>query len=172
MTSQRKAIKPNQTGFTLLEFLIVLVISGILISIAVPSWHRMMQNQRIEESTSLWERTLRLAREEALTRGRHVRVCPSSNGQQCDNNPNWARGMIVYEEAEDALLVSHQLKGRVAIRYNRNSEITINPMGKLTQAGSLTICDPHEMVKGQKLTLIQSGRIRRSILDADCTDQS
>ena len=177
MGSNDHTFKPNNSGFTLIELLIVLVISGIAVSMAIPSWHRMIQNKRIEERTSVWERTLRLARQEALTRGANVQICPSFDGEFCDNNMLWSEGMIIYQETNrisfrqpaEQLLFSNRFKNRVSVHYNRNSEITVSPRGRLSQSGSITFCDPNTKVNGKKLVLVHSGRIRRSELSADCT---
>lgn len=64
----------KQTGFTLVEMMIVLVIAGIIVSAAVPSFQGMVIRNRIATTTNDMILALTLARSEALRQGTRVSV--------------------------------------------------------------------------------------------------
>ncbi|MCZ6761931.1 MAG: prepilin-type N-terminal cleavage/methylation domain-containing protein, partial [Gammaproteobacteria bacterium] len=53
-------------GFTLLELMITLLIAGIILSIGVPSFRGVMQNQRMTTATNEMVMSLNLAKSEAI----------------------------------------------------------------------------------------------------------
>ena len=67
-------------GFTLIELMIGIVILGILLVIAVPSFSRLLAEQRLRTASSELRNTLALARAEAVNRNESVKVLASSSG--------------------------------------------------------------------------------------------
>lgn len=89
-------MKRAQTGFTLLELMVTLVILGILLAIGVPSFQSVIRNNRIASSTNELVATLTYARSEAMKRGDAVTVCPTEDQEDCAGDTNWATGWMAF----------------------------------------------------------------------------
>ena len=71
----------SAAGFTLTEMLIVLVIVGILASLALPNFKSMMQSQRVKNASYELYSALSLARSEAIKRNTNVRLTGKVNAK-------------------------------------------------------------------------------------------
>ncbi|MGQ0750845.1 MAG: GspH/FimT family pseudopilin [Betaproteobacteria bacterium] len=88
-------------GFTLIEVLFAIVILGVLLSLAAPSMRNLVLDQRVKTVVSDMHATLIFARSEAIKRNQYVAVCAMNNdGSGCQNSTDWARGWIVYLDAD------------------------------------------------------------------------
>lgn len=83
-------------GFTLVEMVVVLSILGIAVAIAMPSFIRFVQSNRLATTANAFVGALNLARSEAITRGVTVTVCKSANQAACVTTDDWAQGWIVF----------------------------------------------------------------------------
>lgn len=84
--------RTEQAGFTLMELLLTLVVLGILITLALPSFNQFRQNNRLASEANEMVASFQFARSEALKRGVPVQVCSSSDGVAC--NGDWEQGWI------------------------------------------------------------------------------
>ncbi len=73
----------HQTGFSLLETLIVVSVLGIALAIALPSYGRFASSQRARAAAHLLASDLRVAQQEAITRRVEVTVTFSSGDAAC-----------------------------------------------------------------------------------------
>jgi type IV fimbrial biogenesis protein FimT len=74
----------NTSGFTLVELMIVLVVSAIVLGIGVPAFADFIATNRMAASVNDLVSGLHLARSEAVKRRANSSMCPSSNW----NSPN------------------------------------------------------------------------------------
>lgn len=88
------------SGFTLLETMLVLVMTVLLLSLAVPSFRNWALKRAVQQAAEALVADLRLARSEAVKRGALVAVCASADGASCASIGTpagaWADGWLVF----------------------------------------------------------------------------
>lgn len=91
-------------GFTIIELMIVLVIMGVLIALAAPSFGQLWNNNRISSETNGIVADLALARSEVLKLGGSslLTVCASTDGAKCSSTSDWSTGRLVFIESDPA----------------------------------------------------------------------
>ncbi len=99
MSSQKRQA---QSGFSLLEALVVLALIAVLLGLAVPGLAGMRQRHALQaDAQALWS-SLVLARSQALERQQRVMLCPTSANSanlailDCDASGDWSRGWLVF----------------------------------------------------------------------------
>lgn len=85
-------------GFTLVELMVTVVVLGLLMTIAVPSFTDMVRNHRSLTAADELTSALNFARTEAVKRGKRVSICPSTNGTSCSGT-SWQGGWITFVDA-------------------------------------------------------------------------
>jgi type IV fimbrial biogenesis protein FimT len=159
-----KAVRRSR-GFTLLEMLVTLVVAMVLLSIAVPSFSRMIDSVKLSSATDVFVANLHLARGEAIKRNSRVALCKSGDGVTCASGGGWEQGWIVFHDADnDGLrggsetIIRRELPLSPSVRLSGNQNVaryvSFAPSGATLlvggafQAGTLTVCrnslDPGE----------------------------
>ena len=111
-TSQLK----KQTGFTMIELLIVVAIISVVAAIALPSFRTMIITNRVSTTVNTLQGAILYARSEALKRGGGVTLCKSDNpdaaAPACSNvvsnaaaNTGWGSGWIIFADANQNAIV-------------------------------------------------------------------
>ena len=88
-------------GFTLIELMVTLAVAVILITVAVPGFRTMIQNNRASTQANELLTAFMLARTEAIKRGTVVSVCSSIDQSSCAASTNWATGWIVFNDDDE-----------------------------------------------------------------------
>lgn len=167
---------PAQTGFTVVELMISIVVAAVLLALASPSFVEFTKNRRITAQANEFVSTLSLARSEALKRVSRVTVCASSNGTSCTGG--WNQGYLVFNDDNNngsvdggesilkvvsALAGANTLNGITGTVASYVSYVS-SGHSKLTsgafQSGSIALCDDRGVSHGRAITVNVTGRVR------------
>jgi type IV fimbrial biogenesis protein FimT len=86
------AMKNPQTGFTIVELMVTLMIAGLLLAMAVPSYMRFVAGSRVTDQTYDLIGALNLGRSEAIRRNANVTLCRAADDTAvvcATGNANW-----------------------------------------------------------------------------------
>ncbi|MBK1692764.1 hypothetical protein CKO33_11380 [Ectothiorhodospira mobilis] len=83
----------RQSGFTLVEIMVTIAILVILMTVGIPGFQRMMEQNQLATLSNDLLRSMTLARSEALKRGREVMVEPAQEA-------GWMQGWVVWTDTD------------------------------------------------------------------------
>ena len=163
----------NSEGLTMLELIIVLMIAGITLSYAVPTYQQMILRQQMRISMDAFNTSLSLARNSVMSKNQTVVVCPSIDGQHC-NDEKYELGWIVFvdnnenrqreKSSESLIWMQAQLNKTFTLRATRayRHSIAYLPNGRLARgfSGNVTLCVKNQVDLASKIIMIASGRLR------------
>lgn len=155
----------NHKGFTLIELLTTSTITIILLTLAAPSFGRLINKSRAQERVEGTLSVLQLARTTAINEHQLVTVCAGTPSTGCTRR--WQDGLLAYRGApttlpapenvlySEAAISSTQLKGNI-------SRLVFNETGTLEgQSGSLLVCPENgDEAYSYRLVVNRGGRPR------------
>jgi type IV fimbrial biogenesis protein FimT len=172
--SRRRRVR----GFTLVEMLVALCIVAVLLSLAAPSFSRVLGSVHLSMTTNAFLSGLRVARSEAFKRASHVVVCKSVNGTACSDSGGWEQGWIIFHDPNgngvldtdetliqrgetsggELVLTGNQPVARVISFVGNGGSRTVS--GGLL-AGTLTLCQRSDGPgPGRQIVIASGGRVR------------
>jgi len=127
----------REKGFTLIELMITLAIAAILLTVAVPSFQSLIENNRLATNVNQVITILHYLKSEAVKRNVAVSLCAGNPNNGCACNPGpgcnatWKNGYIVFTDPNVNCTVDQGdqiLQAREGIR----GDYTITAVGCLT----------------------------------------
>ena len=166
----------GQSGFTLIELMITLVVAAILLMVGVPSFLDMYKNNRLLTAANTLTASVNLTRSEAVTRGVRVKVCKSADGSTCTTSDNWEQGWVVMVDDDGdgvpddidgdgnpgpPIRVYQAVEGDVTMVGSGGvgSLMSFNKFGRSEQSGTIKVCDDRTGNSGWQLALGADGRL-------------
>ncbi|MBF0446680.1 MAG: GspH/FimT family pseudopilin [Magnetococcales bacterium] len=168
----------TNSGFTLIELMVVLSVLSILTTLAVPAFDSLIKDNRMMLRVNAFSGLANYARGEAVKRSARVTLCPSSDGAVCLTTGAWESGLIVFVDADDSatynggdtlLKVFEGIPGAgVTVRGSANLTDYISYIGTglirqvdgALQSGTLAFCDDRGAGdKGKTVTVNAIGRL-------------
>jgi len=157
VTSYRK-----MRGFTLFELMITLGVAGLILSLGVPNFIGMVQNNRAVSAANDLVTSLNLGRSEAIRRGSTISLCSSTDGATCSTSNDWSTGWIVRTSAGEVLRAWPQRSGGAGVLNGNVSQIQFQSRGSLTPGvpPQLQLRLPHcTGPQGRDVAVNSAGRI-------------
>ena len=154
------------SGFTLIELIITVVIAGILMSLAAPSFVSFVKNNRISSQANELMADLAFARSEAVKRGANITICRASDPfNACTGSGGpWSAGWIVIDGAGTVLRVHEALTGQNTLTGTVNLTDNLAYRGSgLIVAGlnaneGFRVCDDRMEAHGRMIEISTTGR--------------
>ena len=166
------------TGFTIIEFMVTIVIVTILLTLVMPATGNLLERHRVTTAANELHLDLHLARQTAVAETRRVTVCPSTDGATCTGNYRWEHGWIVFSDAngnrdresgEPLIKVQSGLDG-FRIDSGRRPAFRFYPDGTAPgNTGSIYICNPAVPDEGRRLVTANLGRVRQEPYPGACS---
>ena len=130
----------QQSGFTLIELVITVLVGGIVLAVGLPSFADFTKSNRLSAQTNSVLTALHLARNEAVNRGHNMRVLPISG------TTDWAAGWQVRLdvdnsntiEAEDTVLRNYDAIKKATLVGDADN-VTYQSSGFITTTSANTI---------------------------------
>jgi type IV fimbrial biogenesis protein FimT len=176
-------MKNLNSGFTLLELLIVISIVGVLLVAVVPTLSNVIDGNKVSAESRKMMSTIAFSRSEAVKRNTFVTVCKSSNATSCETgtDADWHDGWLVFADINNdgALDSGEEVVKRInstsaGVVINAGSTIanrfTYRPTGSISNAGSFVVCpESGDITLAKKIVISIVGRPRQtSAVDGDC----
>lgn len=165
----------SQRGMTMLELLIVLVVIAIGAAVAIPNFSGMIERSQAKGMRYSLFNAFQLARSEALKRRLPVAVCASEDQQGCSNNTEWAKGWLVYVDADrsddlngEEILEVHYGEGDLSIGAADDGQVIFRPNGMADAPIVVGFC-PKVASQAQVTAVSQTGNVQfKEAADAGC----
>jgi type IV fimbrial biogenesis protein FimT len=163
-------------GFTLIEMMTALAITGILMGIAIPSALSAIHSARSSETHTALLASLMKASHKAALHGVRTTLCPSHDGQSCMTGFDWSMGWIGFidqnasrerEPNEAIIVIQEALQDTHLISSSGRTRIVFQGNGG--NAGSnatFTLCDKRGESKAKTLVVSNSGNLRNGVPNA------
>ncbi|NVK38522.1 MAG: GspH/FimT family pseudopilin [Gammaproteobacteria bacterium] len=157
----------KQIGMTLIELMVAIVILAIMASVAVPSMKSFFDRNNLKVVGPIFEKSLQLARSEAIQRSQTVRLTPKGNGK--DWSQGWNISLVTGPNPADVQLIRtfDPLPGNPAFvsdTYDATTPLDILPNGQASLIGGFTLnlsgCPDDKMYN---YNVLLSGILNRSV---------
>jgi type IV fimbrial biogenesis protein FimT len=130
----------TENGFTLIELMVALSVAAIILTVGIPNFRTLIQNNRAATQANELVGALGLARAEAVKRGLPVAICASNDSSTCTGGNDWAGGWIVFVDdnagdpgnrntANEALIRVHAAIGAGSTLSANDSNIRYDRLG-------------------------------------------
>jgi type IV fimbrial biogenesis protein FimT len=163
----------RQSGFTLVEAMVSLVVVAILAGVAVPAWSSASEAARNASAQAALGMSILGAVSHAALTGSEVVLCPGDDAG-CRPSIDWSGGWIAYADLdrdrirdpnETLLKAAGPLGGRVHLRSTPGrTRLVFQPNGGNVGSNvTFTLCDGRGVAKAITLVLANNGRLRSGV---------
>lgn len=174
----RAATPARCRGLSIVELMIVLLITSVLMTLAAPSMATFVRNNRLQAQALALMRTMHFARSEAVKRGTRVVLCRSADPRaatpSCGGSyANWSTGYLVfasgdgnntYQDGVDVLLrIGAPTSNGLTVITNStsNNNLEYNNDGTTNEGGGtarFAVCDGRGGAYGRQIEVTPVGR--------------
>lgn len=154
------------TGFTLVELMITIAVAAILLTIGLPSLVSLYEGMRVNNNIMKIHDIMVFARNQAVSYGATVNVCPFGSASSCDTNADWSKGIRVYIGTNKELRAIDGFHSSDKIEGSVNS-LTFTSDG-LSSGGTLIYCPGGKTVESKSVVVNISGIVLYGANGSSC----
>lgn len=104
-------------AFTLIELLVTIAVLTIGLSVAVPSFKQMIENNQSGNISRDLINSINLAQSEAVKRNTSVSICPSSSQDFNQCGQDWTQGWLIFVNPdEDSIFADNEMEPLLRIQ--------------------------------------------------------
>jgi type IV fimbrial biogenesis protein FimT len=161
-------------GYSLYELIMTVALVALVLTLGVPSFGRIVANQRLRVEVDALFHAVHLARKSSIVRRRVVALCPSSDGVACEPGPDWSAGWMMfvntdrdepaYRDDDEAVLAFHRVDPNTRIMSNRRTFSLRSTQQRATN-GTIIVCDRSGRGTARGLVISYTGRPRVTLED-------
>lgn len=162
--------RSQQMAFSLVELLVAVTLLSLVLTLAIPSFGRVLENSRQQASRDLLITHVNQTRTLAITENRSYQLCGSVDGLTCDGG--WTKYWLIVRMGEEPRVIRQQqapTKDFCWKGFSGNS-IFFNSNGNSRSSnGRFSGCSTND--NNWRLTLSRQGRLRQEsgkTLDTCC----
>jgi type IV fimbrial biogenesis protein FimT len=163
-------------GISLLELMVTVSVLAILIGLAAPSFSGMWLDAQRTTAVNGFIHSVFLARSTAVTQGRTVTICRTTDGQNCSRRVGgWQTGWMVFvnsdddqppaRDADETILTVFNAWPGGTISSNR-ATYSFQPYLHRVVNGSVVFCDRRGPSQARAVIIKSAGRPRVSSRDS------
>lgn len=138
----------RMSGFSLIELMTTLVVAGVLLAVAVPSFNQMMVNSRITAQANDFVGAINFARSEAIKRNTTLVLCraaPADPDECADASGDWQLWIVRPVAPADAEVVRrgvvNEFSGALAVRSTLTNDQVVFGSDGLARTGGIVVND-------------------------------
>lgn len=162
----------GNNGWTVVEMMLVVVVTGLLLGIGVPSWRHLTEDARLRSAVTTYQQALHTARHLAVGSGRNVTLCALDGKGRCSGS--WGAELTLFHDdtgkgvmaaEKDRLMVAVLPEDAATLQvswrgFGQRTHLTARPSGHWRQNGRFLFClgGPHP--QGRSIVINAMGRQR------------
>ncbi len=166
----RVKMHKHESAFTLIELMIAIAVAAVVLTLGVPGFGRIIENNQLATNTNVLVSSFTLARSEAIKRNTQVKICDSSDGVNCGIG-DYSAGWIVFVDAdendvwdnnadEDLIQVYSALPTNFSLDSNGFTNLSYEPNGRSNASGNFILCKNNDITKARVIIINTTGRTR------------
>jgi len=134
-------MRASETGFGLIEMMVVVLLIAILATIAVPSFRNLVAETQVNSEANTLITAFNTARSYAIRHNTQVKLCAGSNSN-CVAGATLASGWVI-KKKNSSKIIRKWSKPSTTINSSFNQSVTYKPNGLLKnrQSGYVRFCD-------------------------------
>jgi len=159
-------MQKKMSGFTLIELMVTITVAAILLTIGIPSLVSLYEGMRVNNNITKIHDIMVFARNQAISYGATVNVCPYASATSCGTSTDWSKGIRVYIGTDKELRAIDGFHSSDKIEGSVNS-LTFTSDG-LSSGGTLIYCPAGKAAESKGVIVNVGGIISYGANGSSC----